>query len=104
MCLSGTVAILLLEVLELSREFADLRCARNITNSVVTTCICTARIEGGWVEPRALLHALHALHHYTLQTKIILADFTSGSYSVDSRAAVVDCVGLFGGAGTEASV
>ena len=35
--------------------------------------ICTARIEApGWVEPRALLHALC---HYALQTEIILADF-----------------------------
>ena len=34
--------------------------------------ICTARIEGCRVEPRALLHALC---HYTLRAKIILADF-----------------------------
>ena len=102
MCLSGTVAILLLEVLELSCEFADLQCTRNITNSVLT--ICTARVVGCWVEPRALLHALRTLHHYTLRTKIILADFTCGSYIVGSKVAVVGCVGLFGGAGTKASV
>ena len=35
--------------------------------------ICTARVEvPGQVEPRVLLHALC---HYALQTKIILADF-----------------------------
>ena len=34
--------------------------------------ICTAHIEWCQAGPRALLHALH---HYTLQAKIILADF-----------------------------
>ena len=34
--------------------------------------ICTACVEGRQVEPRALLHALH---HHTLQAKIILVDF-----------------------------
>ena len=35
--------------------------------------ICTARVEGRRVEPRVLLHALC---HYALRVKIILADFS----------------------------
>ena len=38
----------------------------------VALAICTARVEGRRAEARALLHALH---HYALRAKVILADF-----------------------------
>ena len=63
MCLSGSVAALSFEVLELSREFADLQEYNWQHVALSLLYICTARVEGRWVEPRVLLHALH---HYTL--------------------------------------
>ena len=61
------------EILELSHEFADLHKKYNWQCASTELAICTARVEApGMVEPRALLHALC---HYALQAKIILADF-----------------------------
>ena len=44
----------------------------NWQRASATLAICTARVEGRPPGPRALLHALH---HYVLWAKIILADF-----------------------------
>ena len=56
--LSGSIAVLSFEVLELSREFADLHKKYNWQRASTELAICTACIEGRRVEPRSLLHAL----------------------------------------------
>ena len=47
------------------------RNVRNWQHASAELAICTARVEGRQMGPRALLHALHC---YALRVKIILAD------------------------------
>ena len=64
--LSGSVAVLSFEVnSQINKKY-------NWQRASAELAICTARVEGHWVEPRVLLHALH---HYVLRVKIILVDF-----------------------------
>ena len=44
----------------------------NLQHASAKLATCATHIEGHWVGPRVLLHALH---HYSLRVKIILADF-----------------------------
>ena len=71
MHLSRSFAVLLFEALEqpVSLHIYE---KYNWQRATVEVAICTGRVEGHGIGPRALLHALH---HYTLQAKILLVDF-----------------------------
>ena len=57
----------------LQRASADLVSSPGSANETsAELAMCTACVEGCWVGPRALLHALR---HYTLRVKIISVDF-----------------------------
>ena len=68
--LSGSVAVLVFEILKQSCEFSRSKIDSVLAPSYIATC--TAHIERCRARPRVLLHALH---HYVLRAKIILVDF-----------------------------
>ena len=71
---SATFAILLLEILEQSRNFANLQ-------EIQASYMCNSR-RGA---PGRTKMLLHASHHYVLQAKIILVDFNSALSTLTAK-------------------
>ena len=79
-CVSGNIAVLLLEILEQSCDFVNF--TTNWQHAGAELAVCTAHIVGHQAGPRALLHALR---HYTLRAKTKLVGFNLGVSTLTTK-------------------